>query len=268
MSGQVWERSEMPGVAVGYAHRSTRAVGRHLHDMVQITRVLDGVVVFETPHWCLVAPAGSLLVLPPGVIERAATRSPHWSFASIQIAPELAAQLAGPARPLPVQPVILHDQALVGRFHSLFRALAGGPHPRYDTLLAGLLTRLPRQAGGPGQDLAPPAVARARAFIDRHYADPIPLPQLARQAGLSESQLTRAFRAAVGLPPHAYQLNLRLLRARRLLAAGLPIAEVAGATGFADQSHLTRLFKRMAGVTPGQYALASRAPPPDLPDPW
>ncbi|HEU4321728.1 MAG TPA: AraC family transcriptional regulator [Roseiflexaceae bacterium] len=267
MSGQIWERAEMPGVAVGYGHRSIRAVGRHLHDMVQITRVLDGVVFFETPHWCLVAPAGSLLVLPPGVIDRAAARSSHWSFATIQIAPDLIAQLAGAAQPLPAQPLILRDPALIGRFRSLFRTLAGGPRPGYDTLLAGLLSRLPRQANLPALELPSP-VARARAFLDRHYAEPIPLPQLARQAGLSESQLTRAFHAAIGLPPHAYQLNLRLLRARRMLAAGVPIAEVAGATGFADQSHLTRLFKRMAGVTPGQYALASRAPPPDLSDLW
>jgi AraC-like DNA-binding protein len=62
------------------------------------------------------------------------------------------------------------------------------------------------------------------------------------------------FHREVGMPPHAYQIQLRVARARRLVAAGVPLAEVASMTGFADQSHLTRLFKRVVGVPPGQYA--------------
>ena len=67
----------------------------------------------------------------------------------------------------------------------------------------------------------------------------------------------------VGLPPHAYQIQLRVARARELVAAGVPLAEVATMTGFADQSHLTRLFKRVVGIPPGQYAalLASQGAP-------
>jgi len=60
-----------------------------------------------------------------------------------------------------------------------------------------------------------------------------------------------AFRSAFGLPPHAWQVQVRLARARTLIRAGIPIAAVAAATGFADQSHLTRIFKRSYGYTPG-----------------
>jgi AraC-like DNA-binding protein len=59
--------------------------------------------------------------------------------------------------------------------------------------------------------------------------------------------------AGSGLPPHALQLAQRVRAARRLLEAGEPIAETAVATGFADQSHLHRHFRRSLGVTPGQY---------------
>jgi AraC-like DNA-binding protein len=61
------------------------------------------------------------------------------------------------------------------------------------------------------------------------------------------------FRQAVGLPPHAYQLQLRLSHARNLLAQGFPISYVAHETGFFDQTHFTKQFKRHVGVTPGTY---------------
>ena len=83
------------------------------------------------------------------------------------------------------------------------------------------------------------------------------LAELAAVAGLSRFELARTFRAQVGLPPHAFQLDLRVRRARALLAGGEPPAAVAAACGFADQSHLHRVFKRAVGVTPGRYAASS-----------
>jgi transcriptional regulator GlxA family with amidase domain len=70
------------------------------------------------------------------------------------------------------------------------------------------------------------------------------------------------FHREVGLPPHAYQIQVRVARARALIATGVPLAEVASMTGFADQSHLTRLFKRIVGVPPGQYAGRGTRPQP------
>jgi AraC-like DNA-binding protein len=82
------------------------------------------------------------------------------------------------------------------------------------------------------------------------------LETLAQQAGLSRFQALRAFKKRYGLPPHAYQLCLRMSHARRLLLEGAPAADVALRCGFADQSHFTRHFKRFNGVTPMQYARA------------
>jgi len=75
----------------------------------------------------------------------------------------------------------------------------------------------------------------------------------ARVAGLSPCHLNRVFRRALGLPPHAFQTQLRVVRAGALLRRGWPLAAVAAETGFADQSHLTRRFKTVVGVTPGAY---------------
>ena len=75
-------------------------------------------------------------------------------------------------------------------------------------------------------------------------------------AGLTRFELVRRFRQQTGLTPHAFQVNLRIARARLMLGAGEPIARVAAACGFADQSHLTRTFRRAVGVTPGRFAVA------------
>jgi len=84
----------------------------------------------------------------------------------------------------------------------------------------------------------------------------VPLRELAAVSGLSRFELVRRFHAQTGLTPHAFQTDLRIARARRLLAGGEPPAAVAAACGFADQPHLTRVFKRAVGVTPARYAAA------------
>jgi AraC-like DNA-binding protein len=76
---------------------------------------------------------------------------------------------------------------------------------------------------------------------------------LAWAMGMSRFHFLRTFARQFGLPLHAYQINQRMERIRRLLKAGVPVGEIEA--GFADQSHLTRHFKRLMGVSPGQYAL-------------
>jgi AraC-like DNA-binding protein len=97
-------------------------------------------------------------------------------------------------------------------------------------------------------------VARARDHLRAHPADNVSLDELADVAGLSKFYLLRAFRRAYGLTPHEYQMQLRLARARRLLAEGRPLSHVTYDAGFADQSHLTRRFKAFFDLTPARYA--------------
>jgi AraC-like DNA-binding protein len=79
------------------------------------------------------------------------------------------------------------------------------------------------------------------------------LDELAAAAGIGKFRLIRLFRERTGLPPHALHVAHRIRKARRLLEAGETIADVATATGFADQSHLHRHFQRSLGLTPGEY---------------
>lgn len=96
-------------------------------------------------------------------------------------------------------------------------------------------------------------VSRVKEYLHAHYDQNIMLDDLAALAGLSPYHLVRVFREQTGLPPHHYLVQVRVMQAKRLLHQQQPIAEVALLTGFSDQSHLTRWFKKVVGVPPGQY---------------
>jgi len=102
-----------------------------------------------------------------------------------------------------------------------------------------------------GRSLAP-----VRRHLHAHLGEPIPTAALAEMIGLTESHFIRAFHLEFGLPPHAYHLRLRLARAVELLSYGLSVATVANECGFADQSHLSRKFKEVYGLTPSAWRTA------------
>ena len=97
------------------------------------------------------------------------------------------------------------------------------------------------------------AVKQVREYLDAHFDRDIALDELSRLTNLSPFYLNRAFGRELGIPPHAYQIQVRIARAKILLRQQTPIADVAFRTGFADQSHFTRHFKRIVGVTPGEF---------------
>jgi AraC-like DNA-binding protein len=129
--------------------------------------------------------------------------------------------------------------------------------------LLGLVAHLAAHHGSTrGQLQRRPAtapIARARALVDDDPAAPLRLDDLAAAAGLGRFQLLRGFARELGLTPHAYLLQRRLALARRLIAEGSGLAGAAVAAGFADQSHLNRVFVRHLAITPGQYAAAVAA---------
>lgn len=96
--------------------------------------------------------------------------------------------------------------------------------------------------------------ARVRDWLDTRPAGRVDLYALAEETGRSRYQVLRAFKRRYGLPPHAYHLCVRIAESQRLLAGGQSPAQVAIAAGFVDQSHFSKHFKRLVGVTPAQYA--------------
>lgn len=95
-----------------------------------------------------------------------------------------------------------------------------------------------------------------RDYIADNYAKSLTLDELATLASLSKYHLLRSFSDAIGMPPHAFQIRVRLNKAKRLLSRGVPIKQVAAATGFADPSHFGKHFIRSVGFTPRSYQRA------------
>ena len=98
------------------------------------------------------------------------------------------------------------------------------------------------------------AAGLARDYLRNHRCEPVTLDELAAVAKVGRFQLLRAFRGRFGVPPHAYQTQLRIERARDLLRKGTLPAFVSVETGFYDQSHFGRHFRKILGVTPSEYA--------------
>jgi AraC-like DNA-binding protein len=160
-------------------------------------------------------------------------------------------------------PPVMEDARTAALVSAIFDAEASGePRLQRETRLLALLTRMAvRHAVAPVTPSEPPqhavGIARARDHLAGHLAESVSLAALAGVAGIDPFALVRGFSRAYGLPPHAWQVQERVWRAKALLRAGHTPAEAAAEAGFADQSHLTRHFKRLLGFTPGRYRRAT-----------
>jgi AraC-like DNA-binding protein len=156
------------------------------------------------------------------------------------------------------------------RFLALHRELESSPEsPRVSRLLDLCVVEILRRCTARARAVAErPEITRAHDYIRDHLAEPMTLGEIARATGSSRWRLSALFRRHVGVPPVQYAMQLRVACARAWLAMGRPCGEIASDAGFCDQSHLNRWFRRVYGVTPGEYQtalLASLQPRPIRP---
>ena len=157
---------------------------------------------------------------------------------------------------------VLSDARVAALVGAVFACAAAGAdalavEERLALLLHHAPSTLGRTAPRPARADCGRALAQARERLAQALVPPS-LAEMAREAAMSRTQFLRAFAAAFGLPPHAWALQQRLARAEARLAQGAVLADAAAASGFADQSHMTRAFRRFRGYTPGQYAARRR----------
>jgi AraC-like DNA-binding protein len=170
----------------------------------------------------------------------------------------LTPALAGP---------IIRDRQLTGLFHDVHASseAAGSPLEREERY-SDFIARLFEQHTDGGQRLAQPgredrAIRRAREFLDARLDEKVHLGDIAQAAGLPPYRLFRAFQRATGMTPHCYQRQARIRGAANLIKLGHALGDVAAASGFADQAHLTRVFRGTMGITPGAFRNAYRQVP-------
>lgn len=108
------------------------------------------------------------------------------------------------------------------------------------------------------------SLAPVLAHIDAHLSEPLPLQGLAAITGLSVWRFATVFRERMGMAPHRYVSLQRVRHAQALLRQGATLASAASESGFCDQSHLSRRFKRLCGMTPGQYQSGQTGSSPPL----
>jgi AraC-like DNA-binding protein len=152
----------------------------------------------------------------------------------------------------------LEDRALFTSASAVFSAVeAKEPALAVQSHLAACATQVIRRLTGREFRGRSPvdmtSAERIRAVLHDSVTEDVTLDDLAREVGLSRAYLVHAFQRAFQVPPYEYLMQLRVARARALLAAGERPIDVAHACGFCDQSHLNRWFRKVVGVTPGEY---------------
>ena len=267
---EVWRPDDLSQLEARRGFGVARPVPRHWHEEYQLCLIQAGGGELIYRGRDLPTPPASLFMVHPGEVHSNRADdlkgcSYRTLFVGADVMREAAAEAGQQGSALPFFPTaVVYDADTIRRFVELHCALER-PSASLERqtllagLLAGLVTRYSEQrppARRPGSERA--AVRRARDYLAAHFDENVSLDTLARVARLSPYHFSRVFAAETGMPPHAFQTQLRVSRAATLLRAGWPIPQAAAQSGFADQSHLTRHFKRLMGVTPGRYAPHSK----------
>jgi len=262
---QFLRAKDVPDLELYRSAAVTRAVSRHIHRVFSLSVGEAGVGIHETKQGRQYITPGSILIV--NVDETHSSSVPvgyTYSSNSIRIDPVLLStlllQITGRQHETVhlLQPVI-YNQELAQQIRSLHRMLGeAGSRLDKECLLLDILAKLYGRYAREG--LKPAAtgnedtsVSRVCEYLQDCFNENVSLEQLTAVAGLSAFHLSRVFTKVTGVPPHTYQLQVRLKKATDLLAAGKPLVEVALLTGFCDQSHFQKAFKRKFGITPGQY---------------
>jgi len=267
-SARYWRTPLLPGADLLTAEYHDHEFSPHWHDAYTIPVIVAGAEGYRYLGTDYVAEAGSVPIINPGELHTGARAIEEgWRYrvlyAPVDFIQQLATDIAGQQQALPwFEPGVIRDVDLaqrLARAHRLLEAQAD-PLAAEAAMLDALSTLLVRYSGS---QMKPTRLAtddaRVATMKDRLTGDlatPLQLAELAGAVGLSPFHAARLFAQSTGLPPHAWRNLVRLQRALVPLRAGVSVTEVAAASGFTDQSHFTRHFRRMFGVPPGRWQAA------------
>lgn len=259
-----WVRAWKPAVPgvheVFHARFVDHAYPPHTHDDWTVFIVDQGAIRYDLESRHRDADGARVTVLPPHVVHdgRSATGAGFRKRVLYLGTDLLDERLIGRA----VDEPDVEDRDLVDRLRAIHDVL-GDPAETFaaETMLAAVSGRLREHLRGRPEltDRRDDELASGlRDLLDDHRVDGLTLADAGRVLHASPAHLVRCFSRAFGIAPHRYLTARRIEAARRRLLDGEPVAQVATAVGFHDQSHLTRHFKHHVGTTPARYAGASR----------
>lgn len=258
-----------PGIERIQAQFRGDAFDLHRHDTYALGVTMRGVQTFRYRGEQRYSLPGRVIILHPDELhDGGAATEDGLIYRMLYLEPSVLVQCLEAARiglPFVGDPVV-EDNRLAG----LLLAALGELDRELDELFVddfvsrltdGLVqhARLPQRPLG---SIAWRQVKTARDYLEAHVTSGVRSQELERITGLDRFALARHFRAAFATSPHRFLLMRRLQQAKALIVEGEPIAEVAAATGFADQSHLTRHFKKAFGIAPGAWSSMVRGAGP------
>ena len=269
MSDRNWielKQDATSGIETVRAHFEGHAYDPHWHDSYLVGITEQGLQQFNCRRQQHNSTPGKVFLLEPGDIhDGTAPEAGGFTYRTLYLDPrwldrELRAQFeeAPDSAQLSFAATLAEDPRLAIATARAFEAMHHDElrivrQTALDHLLANLTSHLRWRTLISPDPRLPLVAQRARDYLHSHLHQDIGLDDLAQATGVDRFRLSRAFKAAFGLAPHAYLIQLRLTRARHLLARGEAPVSVAAALGFADQSHLGRWFQRAYRMTPADY---------------
>lgn len=262
----LWCDHDLKNLEILRASYITHTFARHAHETFTIGIIEAGAGAFDARGDTHIAHPSNIFIIHPEEVHNGYAAIPAgWTYRVVYPDPTVLQQIlleqTSSKRETPFFPhTIIQDQRLSKLALSL-HALLEQPSGRLEreVSLHEMLAHLISQHASPMPRVRPVsrehrAVTRVQDYFHAHIGENISLNQLANLVDLNPSYFLRTFRAQVGLPPHAYQIQLRVQQAKKLLREGMSQPQVALEMGFADQSHFARHFRHLVGVPPGHYA--------------
>lgn len=262
-----WLMPSLKNLELLHATYVEQTFSRHIHNGFAIGVIEQGALRFSYRGEMLTAPTGSInLVIPGEAHDGFAASKAGWTYRMFYLKPQLMEnavfEMTGKIHRLPYFSAgVIYDRYLayfIRNLHFLLEKAALSPLEQ-ESLLLIMLTKFISRYQEEKLTMKPvgqekQAVLLVKQYIEENYQENFSLQDLAELVHLSPFYLLRVFRQSLGIPPHIYLKQVRIEHAKEWLAKGFSVAFAAQETGFSDQSHLSKQFKQITGVTPKKYS--------------
>ncbi|CUH96219.1 hypothetical protein P22_2308 [Propionispora sp. 2/2-37] len=262
-----WILPKLNNLELLHATYINHSFTKHIHEGFAIGVIEQGALKFSYRGKKLIAGPGCInLVIPGEAHDGTAMSDEGWTYRMFYLESEILEQavyeISGKVRKPPffAEGVIKDDYMahFIRKFHLLLENSAT-PLIEQESILLTMVTEFVLRHADEYSTVKSAkqdnqAVSLAREYIEDTYTQNLSLKKLSVICNLSPFHLIRIFKESVGIPPHVYLKQVRIKRAKELLAKGLSMSFIAQETGFADQSHFAKQFKQITGITPKKYS--------------
>ena len=244
---QMWQVGIASEVEIMHAELNYTGLSQHFHDVWSVGHIIEGECHFNSGGVDHIAPAGSIFIIPAYEVHACAAGKPvnydvyYISEMYLKVhAPQLLTATFASSQRVWVAPDCVKFFDVLKKLHD-------------EAQIKLWLDKFSQYIDRPKRSLPDKEVFPLRRLIDERWQEPLCLKDIESATKYSRWQAIRLFKKQVGLTPNEYLRQLRVLQSRHLIRQGTPLRDIAAILYFSDQPHFTRSFKRLFGVTPGEF---------------